>query len=181
MSEETRDPASAEPIEQPLDPMQLQFLLQGLRDHQNLPLGILAAAVAALVGAALWAGITLAISYQIGIMAIGVGLLVAFAVRVFGKGIDRVFGIVGAVFSLLGCAAGNLLALCSIIATQQDLPLQDVLGHLDPELVGQLMWASFSPMDLVFYGIAVYQGYRLSFHKLSQEELAVIRPGGEQA
>ena len=181
MSDEIEDPASEEPVEQPVDPVQLQFLLQRMRDQQNLALGSIAAAVAALVGAALWAGITLGTGYRIGFMAIGIGLLVGFAVRVFGKGIDRAFGIVGAVFSLLGCAAGNLLAICGLLAAQQNLPLQDVLGHLDAELTGQLMWAAFSPMDLIFYGIAVSEGYRLSFHRLSPEELAVLRPGGEQA
>jgi hypothetical protein len=35
-----------------------------------------------------------------------------------------------------------------------------------------LMKATFSPIDLLFYGIAVYEGYRFSFRQVTPEELA---------
>lgn len=71
--------------------------------EQNLPMGVVAGLIGALVGAALWAWITVLTDAQIGWMAIAVGFLVGLAVRIFGKGLDKVFGIVGAVLSLLGC------------------------------------------------------------------------------
>ena len=33
------------------------------------------------------------------------------------------------------------------------------------------MVASFSPFDLLFYGIAVYEGYKLSFRQLTERDL----------
>jgi hypothetical protein len=30
---------------------------------------------------------------------------------------------------------------------------------------------TFSPMDILFYGIAVYEGYRLSFREISDKDL----------
>ena len=36
----------------------------------------------------------------------------------------------------------------------------------------EIMVATFSPMDLLFYGIAVYEGYRLSFRRLTRDDLA---------
>ncbi len=32
------------------------------------------------------------------------------------------------------------------------------------------MVATFSPIDLLFYGIAVYEGYRLSFRELTERD-----------
>jgi hypothetical protein len=41
-----------------------------------------------------------------------------------------------------------------------------------------MMVAFFSPMDLLFYGIATYEGYQLSFRQLSPEELEGMLSGG---
>jgi hypothetical protein len=40
------------------------------------------------------------------------------------------------------------------------------------------MKAFFSPMDLVFYAIAVYEGYKLSFRQVTQDELSEMLSGG---
>src|SRR5262245_66169208 len=76
---------------------------------ENLPLGFMAGLLAAAVGAGLWALITIFVGFQIGWMAVGVGFLVGWAVRVAGKGRHRAFGIMGALLALSGCAVGNLL------------------------------------------------------------------------
>ena len=41
----------------------------------------------------------------------------------------------------------------------------EALGRLDIDLVVKLMTVTFRPMDLIFYAIGVYEGYRFSFHK----------------
>ena len=166
-----------QPPERQLDPARMRYLLQKLKQEQNLPLGIAAGTVAALAGAGLWALITVLTKLQIGWMAVGVGFLVGFSIRVVGKGIDKVFGYAGAVLSLFGCALGNLLAVCAVVSSQQGIPLMDVIDRLNPELVKELMLASFRPMDVLFYGIAVYQAYKLSFRRISQEELNRQMPG----
>jgi hypothetical protein len=89
-----------------------------------------------------------------------------------GKGMDKSFGIAGATLSLLGCLTGNLLTVCIGISRHQQIPFFDLLSRLNPEIVVELMRATFSPMDLLFYGIAVYEGCRFSFRKISKEELA---------
>jgi len=45
-----------------------------------------------------------------------------------------------------------------------------VLSHLNPELAAALLQSGFSPMDLLFYGIAAYEGYRFSFRRITAEE-----------
>jgi hypothetical protein len=166
----------AEPAPQ-VDQVQLRFALEQLRSQQNLVGGALAGLAASAVGAAAWAGITVATGYQIGWMAIGVGFLVGLAVRMAGKGIDSVFGVVGGALALLGCAAGNLLAVCGIVAGQEGMAFADVLAGLDPTVARELMVASFSPMDVLFYALAVYEGYKLSFRQISQQELGSLSPG----
>ncbi|MAE93529.1 MAG: hypothetical protein CL910_02605 [Deltaproteobacteria bacterium] len=142
-----------------------------MQSEQNLVLAVLAGLLSALLGAGIWAGVTLATGYQIGFMAVGVGFLVGYAVRVAGKGVSAPFGFVGAGFALLGCALGNLLAVTAMVAEREGLPFLSALGQLNPEVIAELMVVTFSPMDLLFYGIAIYEGYRLSFRQLSEEEL----------
>jgi hypothetical protein len=91
-------------------------------------------------------------------------------VRSAGKGVAKTFGIAGAVLALLGCAVGNLLAAVGLVAKQEGIPFFDLLSGLSPEVALELMRATFSPIDLLFYGFAVYEGYRLSFRRLTAEE-----------
>ncbi len=164
-----------------LDPAQVEYLRQRLESEQNLPLAIAGGLGASLAGACVWAGVTVVSGYQIGFMAIGVGFLVGFAVRSLGKGISSSFGILGAVLSLLGCALGNLLAITALVAQDQGVAFFDALSQLTPGLVQQLMVAFFSPMDVLFYAIAVYYGYKLAFRQLSEADLQGMLSGGSAA
>jgi hypothetical protein len=178
MSEETGSQGGA-PAEQPtVDPLRLELARQRLASEQKLGAGIGAGAVAALAGAALWAVITVFTGYQIGFMAVGIGFLVGWAVRAAGKGVDKSFGIAGAVLALLGCLVGNLLAMVGFVARQEGIPFFDLLSRLDVSVAIELMKASFSPIDLLFYGIAVYEGYRLSFRRLTAEEAKELLGSG---
>lgn len=140
-----------------------------LRNEQNLPLALFAGIGAALVGAAVWATVTVTTEFQIGYMAIAVGFIVGYAVRL-GRGIDKIFGIVGAILALFGCAFGNVFSLIGFISKQQHLSIFDTVSRLDFTKIPQLLTANFSVMDLVFYGIAVYEGYRFSFRRLTEAD-----------
>jgi hypothetical protein len=118
--------------------------------------------VAAIAGAAIWAAITVATGYQIGFMAIGVGFLVGYAVRVAGKGRGQRFAIAGAVLALAGCVLGNLLTVVGAVAETENLPFFSVLSKLTPSASIELLKLSFQPMDLLFYAIAVYEGFKVS-------------------
>ena len=156
-------------------PFDIAYAREQLRHEQSLPVGILAGSGAALLGALGWALITALTHFQIGFMAVGVGFLVGTAMRRYGKGFDPVFGIAGAVLSLAGCALGNLLAVCAMAAAANDMSFFTLLGRLDPVIAARLMAASFQPMDLLFYGIAVYEGYRLSLRRLTQADIDTLQ------
>ena len=117
----------------------------------------------ALIGAALWAVITVTTGYRIGFMAIGVGFLVGLTVGRLGKGTTPAYGILGAALSLAGCVVGNVLAFTGLIAQSEGLPYFATLSQLDVMAISTLLTETFSPIDLLFYAIAVYEGFKLSF------------------
>lgn len=180
MQDNQTNPAPQEQPQTPaagaqIDPQQLSVLLNRMRDEQNLSAGAAAGLVAALAGAVVWAVVTYATHYQIGWMAVGVGFLVGYAVRLAGKGIDTAFGLVGAGLAFLGCVLGNLLAVCALIAKQEDLSLMAILSNLDLVTAGRILLETFQFMDLLFYGIAIYEGYKFSFRQLTEQDLAALK------
>ncbi len=158
-----------------LDQTKVQRYLQRRRAEQSIPLAILAGVVAALVGAVLWGVVSVATGYQIGWMAVGVGFLVGYAVQFLGKGMDPPFRYVGAVCSLGGCVLGNFFAVIGYAAQHYNVSPFAVLSHIPLDAAGQLMVQSFQPMDLLFYAIAVYEGYRFSIKRLTQSELSALQ------
>jgi hypothetical protein len=161
----------AQKTEPQIDQFELENSLRKLKSEQNLGLGIVGGVVGMLVGAILWAIITAVTDYQIGYMAIGVGLLVGAGVRFFGKGFDSSFGFVGAVFALAGCVLGNVLAVVIIVAQEYEIPILDLLLSLDLEIVVEFLKVTFTPMDLLFYALAIYAGYRYAFRRVTREDL----------
>lgn len=154
-----------------IDENKLQQYLQKLKLEQNLPVAVIAGAVAAIISAIIWAVVTVSTGYQIGYIAIGVGFLVGLAVRLTGKGISPIFGIIGALFALIGCTFGNLLSIVGFVAQQEGLDYFNTFLSLDWSVVPAIMKDTFSPIDLVFYGFALYFGYKFSFKQISEEEI----------
>ena len=144
-----------------------QRAMDVFRQEQNLVMGAIYGLIAALAGAAVWAGVTVATNYQIGWMAVGVGFLVGIAVRAGGKGIDMTYGIVGAVMSLIGCALGNLFTIAWFLSKEFGISLTEVLAEMNPAVMMELMGSTFQAIDLLFYGLAVYFGYRYAFRQLT--------------
>jgi len=124
----------------------------------------IAGAVAALFGAVVWALVTVLTKYQIGFMALGVGLLVGWTVRKFGGGPSLGNGLLGGGMALLGCVLGNLLSGCVFIANERFEPIAGVAGAIlsSPPTAFRLLVALFQPADLLFYAIAAYEGFKLA-------------------
>ncbi len=150
---------------------ELLMAMDRIRSRQNLGLAIVAGLLAMTAGAAIWAAATISTGYQIGWLAIIVGVLVGMAVRIAGNGIDRVFGITAALLSLLGCALGNLLTVAYFVAQAEGVPYFELLFELDLDRALQMLIANFNPMDLLFYLFAVYFGYRYAIREVTDVEL----------
>lgn len=142
-----------------------QVTIEELKSSQSIKGAILGGLIGAIAGAALWAIVTVITKYEIGYVAIGVGFLTGFSVRKLGRGFEKPFGYIGAIWSLIGCFVGNIFAILIMSANQYNISLIQVIHILNFNLLVSIVKDTFSLMDLVFYGIAVYEGYRFSFMK----------------
>ena len=160
--------ATAAPVSSPI-----------ISEPGNLSAALLAGLAAALAGAVLWAVITVQSKMQIGFMAIGVGFLVGWAVRRFGRGQEPVYAVLGGGCALLGCLLGNLLSACAFLAAAEGKNIFDVFAPVlgNARMVSRLMQATFDPMDLLFYAIAVYEGFKLA-RRAPAPAPAAAKPGG---
>jgi hypothetical protein len=158
-----------------LDQTKVQNFMLRRKAEQSMPLALAAGVVAALVGAVIWAIVTDMTGYQIGVMAVGVGFLVGYAVRVLGKGIERPFQYVGAACALLGSVLGNYFATAGIAAQQVHVDIFTLITRIPLDKAAMLMQESFQPMDLLFYAIAVYAGYRYSLKRFTPADLAALQ------
>jgi hypothetical protein len=147
--------------------------------RSKLLLGILGALTGAVLGAVAWAAITASTNFQIGYMAVGVGILAGYGMRLLSGGFDRADGIAAGVIALLGCVLGNLFTIVVVMSQHVHASMPTVLAGLtkQPSLAFELMRAGFDWMDLLFYAIAVYAGYRTA-SKLPQAA-AVAQPEPE--
>ncbi|WP_430817755.1 hypothetical protein [Carboxylicivirga sp. RSCT41] len=150
-------------------------ILNKLKDHQDFYYAIVGGLLASFISGVIWAAITVSTEYQVGYMAIGVGLIVGFAVRFFGAGIDQKFGVLGAILALLGCLSGNLFSQVGFFAHAESLSYLEVLSYLDPGTIISILVESFSAMDILFYGIAIFEGYKLAFRRVSEFEIKMMQ------
>lgn len=147
-------------------------------DEVNHVTGFAFGLVAALLSAALWALITLATNYQIGFMAMGVGFLVGYAVRLGGAPAQGMFsgerhfslGFIGAGLAVFGCLLGNVLSGCWFVAQEQETTYMSVVTSLDFTLASEILGVMFSPVDIVFYGLAIWEGFLFAVGTKSQLE-----------
>jgi hypothetical protein len=134
--------------------------VEQIRAAQNFTLAIPAGLAAALLGAGLWAAFTVVTEMQLGLIAIAIGYVVGQAIQRVGKGVDTKFGVLGALCALFGCVLGNCLSALAFVAQAKHISM---LGLLSPAIMIRATTSFAQPMDLLFYGIAVYEGYRFSF------------------
>lgn len=169
---ETAAPEPAFQTIREIDPVRLQEFEERIKEEQNLSLGIVAGLAAALIGSILWGAISFFTNYQIGWMAIGVAFMVGWSLRQFGKGVDKIFGVVGAILALGSCIVGNFFMIAAVLAREYEASLLDVLFFMltDPAADLELFIMTFSPVDLLFYGFAIYYGYQYSFRRITAEE-----------
>ena len=168
---EPANDADATPEEPVINEQQAAMLMQTLAEEQNLLMGTISGLLAALLGAGIWAGVSVATEYQIGWMAVGIGFLVGLAMRYTGKGISPVFGTVSAGLSLFGCMVGNILTYTWFIADMEGMSFMEVASQLNLAVIIGLLTSTFALMDILFYGLAAYFGYKYAFRQVTQADL----------
>lgn len=122
----------------------------------------LGCADACFAAAIVWAAVTVATKYQIGYMAIGVGALVGLSARYFGRSSSTAVRVLAAAFSLAGCLLGNYLAQVGFYVVQNGVDLLEFLRSLDLSAAPGILLETAEPMDVLFYGIAVFEAWKLA-------------------
>lgn len=146
----------------------------------NIVLALAVAVLLAAVSAAAWAWLTVSTERQYALVAILVGLLVGFGVRIAGRGTTPIYGILAGLFALLACIAGNILAQAGFVAKEFDMPVMEVLQILTFDDIKVLLVETFSIMDILFYGLAVYEGYKLGFVRPQVETATIPQATGDE-
>ena len=132
----------------------------------SLLLGIIGGLIGAIIGAAIWAAVAALFNFQSGWIAIVVGAIVGFSVRLLGRGTTIPLGIVGGVFSLVSCFAGMILAAAILVTNDTTLntaglSLTDVLKALLSDMGGTIQGIvqNTSAIGWVIYALAVIEGF----------------------
>lgn len=138
-------------------------------EDKRLGMAIFFGLVAAILAAFTWYGVVIVTNYELGILAIGVGLLVAQAV-IFGAGGRRGgdLQIISVVCIILAMALAQYMIVRHFLNKElvkqgyQNLPLL-----LPVKAVLEFLWLSIkeSPLTLVFWAIAVYEGFTIPSKK----------------
>jgi hypothetical protein len=131
---------------------------------ENLLLGVLAGIIAAGVGAGIWMAITVATGLHVGYVALGVGALVGLAVRFAGNGRGMIFGIIGAVLTLIGCLGGEILAMAQLLSSPQH-DFYHTLLSFELAKVLSIIIEKMDPIMYLIYGIGIFEGFKLSMRK----------------
>lgn len=131
--------------------------------------GILGGVIGAIIGAILWGIISVWIDMQIGWMAVGVGALVGLGVRFLGKGASIKFGIAGAILAFLGCVLGNVVMIYIVISREFGIPLWEVITTLTAGDIFEMLKELFNLIDILFYALALYAGFRFSYRKVKSD------------
>lgn len=139
--------------------------VDGVRGRgENVFLGALAGLAAGIIGAGIWMAVTAGLNLHVGYVALGVGALVGLAIRVAGNGRGPIFGLMGAIFTLLGCVSGEVLAQVQALTSDQ----HDFYSTLTSVDMGQMISGIFTqagPIDYLIYGIGIFEGYKLSMRR----------------
>lgn len=150
-------------------------ILNKLRQEQDLTKAIVAGVIAAIMCSILWAAFTVYTTIQFRGMALLLGAGVGFAMRRTGKGIDTIFGISGAIISLVGCVLGNFLSVIGFLAIENDLGYFDALVRFDYSYFSEVMTATFDIRHIFFYILAIGVGFALSKKTITDKDVKELR------
>lgn len=155
-----------------IDPEDRERVLMHMRSTQRLAPAIVAGAVAAVIGAAIWAAISVFAKQEIGWIAIGLGFVVGMAVRFAGNGFEVRYAVIGAFLSLAGVVLGKFLALCGAFAQMSGVPFSDIVQNFPYQELPAIMRESFQVIDLLFYALAVWCGWKYARREIDDAEIA---------
>jgi hypothetical protein len=152
-------------------------IFEKLKMEQRLMAGIISGLIVGLSGAILWGWITVSTGYQWAFMALVIGAGVGFSIRIFGNGIEPIFGIYGAVISFLSVLFGNFLSIIGFVANSEGLGFIETIRLFDYSYLFPIMKETFSVIGICFYALAVFEGYKFTFRKITENKILELKEG----
>jgi hypothetical protein len=133
----------------------------------NLTLALIGGLLGMLLGAALWTGTAYMSTQEVSWIAIGVGLVVGFGVRLFGRGPSLTFGLIAGGLSLAGCLLGELAHYSIVLARGYHMGFFEVLGKYisNPSLPLAFLKNGIQARDLLFYAVAMGIGFQVAYYR----------------
>lgn len=135
----------------------------------NLGGGILAAvisgSIAGAFGAAVWGAIAYFTHREVGYVAWGIGGLVGISVQAASGDLDEFLsGVIASAVSIGSILAGKFIAVIFLVNWMMGLIAGEEAGAELPywSMVAGAFGASFGPIDLVFFLLAVFTAYRIA-------------------
>lgn len=146
-------------------------VIEKLKTNQKFKPGITAGIIAGVVGAILWSVLTVITYAQVSFVALAIGAGVGLTIRKVGNGIDKKFGYWGAGIALLSILLGNVFSIVGLYAYFEDYGFFKALLKFEYFLIPYFMGDFFGLIDLVYYGVALYAGYKFSFRQVTEKDL----------
>jgi len=143
--------------------------------EQNLKRGIIGGSVVGLIGAILWGIISVSTGNQFGLMAVIIGAGVGLSMRILGKGLSNIFGIYGAAIAFLSVVLGNIFSIIGFVAHMENISYFETLIWFNYSILPSIMAKTFSFFDIIFYTIALAQGFKFSFRPITEKRIHELR------
>jgi hypothetical protein len=140
-------------------------------NDQDFIKAIFYALFASVIGAIIWALIAVIINMKFGIVAIGIGALVGFTIKTYGKGITINYAILGSIISLFGCVLGNFLIVVAFASKEMHTTFFHLFNQVPLSRIPQIMWDTTQIEDFIFYAITIYEGFRFATVKFTERSL----------
>ncbi len=145
--------------------------VDSLREQQRFHAGLIAAIVAGIAGALVWAAVSSRQDSRYALLAVGLGVVVGRAMRWQGKGIELRFRIAAACVAVVALAAGNVLVIVAYIARFFGLGYVEVMSRLSPAIIWEVLVTTTTLFDLLCYAVAIYYAAKLAPRQLTRGDM----------
>jgi hypothetical protein len=141
----------------------------------NLAAGVVAGVLAGVVGAILWGGFTALTHFRIGYLALGIGVLVGYAIVQVGQVRTVAVGVTAAVITVVACAAGDTGSVYFQASHDLHVSVGTLLSNSNPFTVFRVDM-QHNAFGLVFFAIAAWAAFR--YVTTGRGLMRSRRPGG---
>ncbi len=144
--------------------MELEQKLNKPQIGGNILLGTAGGFGAMLFGVLIWALIAFITRFEFSLAAVGMGFLIGFIAKTLTGRKNALMGMISGGLSVTGCILGSILGIVMIVCKGDILLVGAAFIALltKPGLLLEAYGAVFSPIDLLFYGIAVFNAYKMA-------------------